>query len=206
MVKLPKILKTPDDFNDVVNYIQHRDFAEKYNSPIKKSNFKRQCKNFLYNPQTGHLFFKQPSKGYRWIDVLPQFVIAYNKAPYQAHKKSPYEAFFGFKMHAVYSTPADDIILADGITLADDIIPADDIILADDITPTADIILADTNITPADITLDITSVDMIFAPQNDGDNQASYEFYAMQVKCVHEEVLQNNETYRNKLVIRGSIH
>ncbi|CAG8848130.1 37997_t:CDS:1, partial [Gigaspora margarita] len=28
----------------------------------------------------------------------------------------------------------------------------------------------------------------------------------MQVKCVHEKVAQNNETYRNKLVIHGSVH
>ncbi|KAF0553336.1 hypothetical protein F8M41_020432 [Gigaspora margarita] len=157
-------------------------------------------------------------QGYHWIDVLPQFVIAYNKAPYQAHKKSPYEAFFRFKMRAVYSTLADDITPADNITPADDITPAADITPADtditpaDITPAditpADIIPAD--ITPADITPDITSVDTIFAPQNDGDsygdNRASYEFHAMQVKRVHEEVLQNDETYRNKLVIRESVH
>ncbi|CAG8765097.1 8648_t:CDS:2, partial [Gigaspora rosea] len=44
------------------------------------------------------------SQGYRWIDVLLQFVIAYNKAPHEAYKKSPYKAFFGFKMRAVYNT------------------------------------------------------------------------------------------------------
>jgi hypothetical protein len=44
---------------------------------------------------------------YRWIDVLPSFVIAYNKVPHEAHKKSPYEVFFGFKMRGVYSTPED---------------------------------------------------------------------------------------------------
>ena len=36
-------------------------------------------------------------QGYRWIDVLPQFVIAYNKAPHQAQKKSPYEAFLNLR-------------------------------------------------------------------------------------------------------------
>ncbi|KAF0492758.1 hypothetical protein F8M41_021541 [Gigaspora margarita] len=311
MVKLPKILETPDNFNDIVNYIQHRDFAEKYNSSIKKLNFKRRCKNFLYNLQTGHLFLKQPSKGenslpiikrvvptydtelkdalfekfhigashfdyyktytmtyeqyigitqnevekyvndcstwvrnrsikeksdltpvvsngplehfkstwlifypmlrkrwdeitrvqgYHWIDVLLQFVIAYNKAPHQAHKKSPYEAFFGFKMHVVYSTPADDI------TLADDITPADVITPADDIMPVADITPADTDITPADITPDITLADTIFASQNNSDNRVSYEFHTMQVICVHEKVLQNDETYQNKLVICRSVH
>ena len=44
-------------------------------------------------------------QGYRWIDILPAFVLAYNKAPHEAHKKSLYEAFFGFKMRGVYATP-----------------------------------------------------------------------------------------------------
>src|SRR2546421_3806391 len=44
-------------------------------------------------------------QGYRWVDVLSAFVIGYNKAPHEAHNKSPYEAFFGFKMRGAYSTP-----------------------------------------------------------------------------------------------------
>ncbi|KAF0468747.1 hypothetical protein F8M41_025767 [Gigaspora margarita] len=100
-------------------------------------------------------------------------------------------------MHAVYSTLAD-------ITPADDIIPADNITLADDIKPADNITLANDSI-PADITLDITPANTIFA-QNNKNNQASYEFYTMQVKRVHEEILRNDETYQNKLVIHGSIH
>ena len=50
------------------------------------------------------------TQGYRWIDVLPAFVIAYNKAPHETHKKSPYEAFFGFKMRGVYGTPSEILI------------------------------------------------------------------------------------------------
>ncbi|KAF0433767.1 SCAN domain-containing protein 3-like [Gigaspora margarita] len=115
------------------------------------------------------------------------------KAPHQAHEKSPYEAFFGFKMRAVYSTLTDDITPTDDITLANDITPANDITLAD-------ITIAD--IIPADI----ISADTIFASQDNENNQASYEFHTMQVKRVHEEVLRNNETYQNKLVIRGSVH
>jgi hypothetical protein len=44
-------------------------------------------------------------QGYQWIDILPAFVLAYNKAPHEAHKKSLYKAFFGFKMREVYATP-----------------------------------------------------------------------------------------------------
>ncbi|KAF0526616.1 retrotransposon nucleocapsid protein [Gigaspora margarita] len=61
MVKLPKIPDTPEDFNDMVNYLQQGIFAEKYNSTLKKSNFQRRCKNFVYDQQTSYLFFKQPS-------------------------------------------------------------------------------------------------------------------------------------------------
>jgi len=50
------------------------------------------------------------TQGYRWIDVLPAFVIAHNKAPHETHKKSPYEAFFGFKMRGVYGTPSEILI------------------------------------------------------------------------------------------------
>ncbi|CAG8855621.1 24712_t:CDS:1, partial [Gigaspora margarita] len=110
-------------------------------------------------------------------------------APHEAHKKSPYEAFFGFKMRAVYNTPED-------ITL-EDVAPED--ITPEDIAP-EDIALEDI-IAPEDITEEITPA----ATQNNY-NQASYEFHVMQVKRVHEMVAQNNETYRNKLVIRGSVH
>ncbi|KAF0443718.1 SCAN domain-containing protein 3-like [Gigaspora margarita] len=38
------------------------------------------------------------------------------------------------------------------------------------------------------------------------DNKTLYEFHAMQVKRVHDEVVQNDEAYQNKLVIRRSVH
>jgi len=57
-------------------------------------------------------------QGYRWIDILSTFVTAYNKAPHAAHNKSPYEAFFGFKMRGVYSTPGIGSINNMPITIA----------------------------------------------------------------------------------------
>ncbi|KAF0496509.1 SCAN domain-containing protein 3-like [Gigaspora margarita] len=202
------------NFNNIVTYLQRGIFAEKYKSPAKKLNFQRRYKNFMYDQQTGYLFFEQSSKdnslsikkrvvltydlklretlfekfhivdahfelleylqvdlvdlflyvehndgysyvltlidifrahiwctkhsqsqekiekfkqilgrhltkmmwneifkvqGYHWINILPQFIISYNKAPHEAHKKSPYEAFFGFKMHIVYNIILEDI-------------------------------------------------------------------------------------------------
>ncbi|CAG8843693.1 11428_t:CDS:1, partial [Gigaspora margarita] len=87
-------------------------------------------------------------------------------------------------MRAVYNTP-EDIILED--------------VAPENITP-KNIALEDI-IAPEDIMEEITP-----AATQDNYNQASYEFHAMQVKYVHEKVAQNNETYRNKLVIRGSVH
>ncbi|CAG8628018.1 12304_t:CDS:2 [Racocetra fulgida] len=37
-------------------------------------------------------------------------------------------------------------------------------------------------------------------------NEALYELHAMQVKCVHDKVAQNDEAYRNKLIICGSVY
>jgi hypothetical protein len=41
MVKLPKIPDTPEDFNDVVNYVQSGIFPAKYDTATKKSNLQR---------------------------------------------------------------------------------------------------------------------------------------------------------------------
>ncbi|CAG8813541.1 3946_t:CDS:1, partial [Gigaspora rosea] len=38
------------------------------------------------------------------------------------------------------------------------------------------------------------------------NNKALYEFHAMQVKRVHDEVAQNDEAYRNKMVICESVY
>ncbi|CAG8844199.1 569_t:CDS:1, partial [Gigaspora margarita] len=109
--------------------------------------------------------------------------------PHKAHKKSPYEAFFGFKMHAVYNTPED-------ITLED--------VVLEDVTPEN---IAPKNIAPEDIiALEDIMEKITPAATQDNYNQASYEFHAMQVKHVHEKVAQNNKTYQNKLVIRRSVH
>ncbi|CAG8486122.1 12709_t:CDS:1, partial [Racocetra fulgida] len=52
-------------------------------------------------------------------------------------------------------------------------------------------IIISENTAPEDITL---PADTITATQ-DNYNQALYEFHAMQVKRVHEKVVQNDETY-----------
>ncbi|CAG8783488.1 15444_t:CDS:1 [Gigaspora rosea] len=132
------------------------------------------------------------SQGYRWIDVLPQFIIAYNKVPHEAHKKSPYEAFFGFKMRAVYNT----------LNTPENNTPEDN-------TPGT---IPPEHIPPGTIPPEHIPPETIpprtILPENavSQDNKALYEFHVMQVKRVHDEVSQNDEAYRNKLVIRGSVH
>ncbi|CAG8842993.1 29802_t:CDS:2, partial [Gigaspora margarita] len=99
------------------------------------------------------------------------------------------QAFFGFKMHVVYNTPED--ITLENVALED--ITLDDIALED--------------IAPEDIIAPENIIEkIILAATQDSYNQASYEFHVMQVKCVHEKVVQNDETYQNKLVIRESVH
>ncbi|CAG8849126.1 16795_t:CDS:2, partial [Gigaspora margarita] len=85
------------------------------------------------------------------------------QAPYEAHKKSPYEAFFEFKICAVYN------ILED-ITLED--------VATEDVTPeniAPEDIALENIIVPEDITEEFTP-----AATQDNYNQASYEFHAMQ--------------------------
>ncbi|CAG8831049.1 8534_t:CDS:2 [Gigaspora margarita] len=192
---------TPDNFNNIITYLQHKTFAEKYDNPAKKSNFQRRCKNFVYDQQSSYLFFEQSSKDDNSLPTKKRVVPIYDSelreallekfhvGAHEAHKKSPYEAFFGFKMYAVYNIPEDitleDVALED-VTLEN--------IAPEDIAP--EDIIAPENITKK----------IILAATQDNYNQASYEFHAMQVKRVHKKVAQNNETYRNKLVICRSVH
>ncbi|KAF0526617.1 hypothetical protein F8M41_014028 [Gigaspora margarita] len=148
------------------------------------------------------------SQSYHWVDILPQFVIAYNKVPHEAHKKSLYEVFFGFKMRAVYNTlntPENKDNTPEtntpGTNTPETISPEH--ILLEHILPGT--------IPPGTIPLDHSTGDHstgTILPENAAsqDNKALYEFHAMQVKHVHDEVAQNDEAYRNKLVIRGSVH
>jgi len=62
MVKLPKIPNTPENFNDIVNYFQSAVFPEMCDTPMKKSNFQRRCKNFIYDNRHGYLFYVEPPK------------------------------------------------------------------------------------------------------------------------------------------------
>ncbi|CAG8755514.1 14406_t:CDS:2, partial [Racocetra fulgida] len=117
IVKLPKIPDTPKDFNDIVNYIRHGTYSEKYNNPTKKSNFQRRCKNFVYDNQSGYLFFDQLLKDENSVPVKKRVVSTYNtvlrEILFKAHQKSPYEAFFEFKMRGVYNTPVETIAIQD---------------------------------------------------------------------------------------------
>jgi hypothetical protein len=170
-------------------------------------------------------------QGYRWIDILPSFIIAYNKVPHEAHKKSPYEAFFGFKMRCVYNTPINipndtptdttNDTLQNGTppndtsnnTLPDDTLPDDT--LPDDTLPD-DTLPDDThpNSTHPNSThqndIQPTQVDFITQidqTQNISDSEiAVYESHVTQVKRIREKIAQNDEVYRNKLVTRASIH
>ena len=116
-------------------------------------------------------------QGHQWIEVLSTFVTAYNKVSHGAHNKSPYEAFFGFKMRGVYSTP-DEAITE---TQEDQV--------------------------EVDGTLDETTQEdneQVRVTQEEKNND--YEIHAMQVERVRREIGQNDQQYRNKMAIRASVH
>jgi len=123
------------------------------------------------------------TQGYRWIDVLPAFVIAYNKAPHETHKKSPYEAFFGFKMRGVYGTPSEILIESNQVeeSLQDTI---------DDATDHTE---------SCEITDDTNQVNVDY-------QQTAYENHLKQVQQVRREIVRNDENYRNKMLVRASVH
>ncbi|CAG8694317.1 10055_t:CDS:2, partial [Gigaspora rosea] len=114
------------------------------------------------------------SQGYRWVDVLPQFVIAYNK-----NKDNIPET----------NTPGTNI---PGTISPEHILP-------EHIPPGT--------IPPGTIPLE-TILPGTIPPENAAsqDNKALYKFYVMQVKRVHNEVVQNNKAYRNKMVIHRGVY
>src|SRR5215204_3343500 len=62
MVKLPKIPDTPEDFNDVVAYLQSGVYAPKYNTPTKRRNLRRRCQDLTYDNKSGCLFYTEKPK------------------------------------------------------------------------------------------------------------------------------------------------
>ena len=172
-------------------------------------------------------------QGYRWIDILPSFVLAYNKAPHETHKKSPYEAFFGFKMRGAYDTPDETIQVStmpeeDNETTGTDVyvliegeeeeedtphemdIPAETITNEtvteageDQNTPTPGETITNETVTEAGGDQNTPTTE---ATQENNGQVAAYEAHVMQVEKVRREIAKNDELYRNKLVVRGSVH
>ncbi|CAG8754652.1 8131_t:CDS:1, partial [Racocetra fulgida] len=110
---------------------------------------------------------------------------------------SPYEAFFGFKMRGVYNTPEDtapDTVQED---TTPDTMPEDTTLDTVSEDTTSDTVPEDTtsNTAPED-TMPNTMLENVNVVTRDiSNNQASYEFHALQVKRVHEKIAQNEEAY-----------
>ncbi|CAG8846495.1 14439_t:CDS:1, partial [Racocetra persica] len=43
-----------------------------------------------------------------WINVIDAFVISYNSTVHRAHRHTPHEVMFRWKMHCIYETPDTD--------------------------------------------------------------------------------------------------
>jgi len=79
MVKLPKVPCTPEDFNNIVTYLQFGTFPMTCYNWTKKSNFTRQCKNFTYDNHSGYLYYIQPPKDENSPPTKKRVVPTYDK-------------------------------------------------------------------------------------------------------------------------------
>jgi hypothetical protein len=181
------------------------------------------------------------NQGCRWIDVLPAFIIAYNQTTHSAHKKSPYEAFFGFKMNGVYATPGETAHEVDesgetsqAAAQATQVDESDETVQAaaqatqvDESGETSQAAAQATQVDESDETVqaaaqatqvetDDTEVYVIIeqedgtfgeeAQEEEEGIPAAYEAHVTRVEGLRQGIAQNDEQYRNKMVIRGSVH
>ena len=79
MVKLSKVPCTPEDFNNIVTYLQFGTFPVTCYNRTKKSNFTRWCKNFTYDNQNGYLYYIQPPKDENSPPTKKRVVLTYDK-------------------------------------------------------------------------------------------------------------------------------
>jgi len=149
------------------------------------------------------------NQGCRWIDVLPAFIIAYNQTTHSAHKKSPYEAFFGFKMNGVYATPGETAHEVDesgetsqAAAQATQVDESDETVQA-----AAQATQVETDDT--EVYVIIEQEDGTFGEEAQEEEEgipAAYEAHVTRVEGLRQGIAQNDEQYRNKMVIRGSVH
>ena len=133
------------------------------------------------------------NQGCRWIDVLPAFIIAYNQTTHSAHKKSPYEAFFGFKMNGVYATPGETAHEVDESGETSQAAAQATQVETDD----------------TEVYVIIEQEDGTFGEEAQEEEEgipAAYEAHVTRVEGLRQGIAQNDEQYRNKMVIRGSVH
>ena len=149
------------------------------------------------------------NQGCRWIDVLPAFIIAYNQTTHSAHKKSPYEAFFGFKMNGVYATPGETAHEVDesGETSQ----AAAQATQVDESDETVQAVAQATQVETDDteVYVIIEQEDGTFGEEAQEEEEgipAAYEAHVTRVEGLRQGIAQNDEQYRNKMVIRGSVH
>jgi len=62
MVKLPKIPDTPEDFNNIVTYLQSGTPPAICSTSGKIQQFRKRCKDLVYDDNSGYLFYVRPPK------------------------------------------------------------------------------------------------------------------------------------------------
>jgi len=103
MVKLLKIPDTPEDFNDVVAYLQSGVYAPKYNTPTKRRNLRRRCQDLTYDNKSGCLFYTEKPKDENAQPIKKRIIPTYDKELQEALLEKFHVGASHFEYHKTYA-------------------------------------------------------------------------------------------------------
>lgn len=103
MVKLPKIPDTPEDFNDVVAYLQSGVFAPQYNTSTKRKNLRRRCQDLTYDNKSGCLFYTEKPTDENSQLIKKRIIPTYDKELREALLEKFHIGASHFEYHKTYT-------------------------------------------------------------------------------------------------------
>lgn len=103
MVKLLKVPNTPEDFNDIVSYLQSGVFASKYNTSTKRGNLRRRCQGLTYDDKSGCLFYTEKLTDENSQPVKKRLIPTYDKELREALIEKFHVGASHFEYHKTYT-------------------------------------------------------------------------------------------------------
>src|SRR5438128_4988434 len=100
---LLKIPDTPEDFNDIVSYLQSGVFVPKYNTATKKNNLRRRCKDLTYDNKSGCLFYTEKPIDENSQPIRKRLIPTYDKKLREALLEKFYIEASRFEYHKTYT-------------------------------------------------------------------------------------------------------